>query len=470
MGPDAVLVRVPSKGGLARAHRAGSDSVLWESRAAVPALEALLGFDDFLGVVVGQDARGHVVSLNLRVGTLDTLGTERISTGTVAQGSSVYGLDAQGKVVRLTPAGSWTWTPTGGATQLIPNTDGSLLVLGGTANRTDIRRLVPPESRILDSTSVPAVRLAARTMAGDRLWLVSGRELRALRARELTQVLDLTLRDSVVALEPTPSGDRLFLASVTDGLRIVDRYAEDFVGMVELPTPATALRMDPDGRYLLARAKGTDSVYVISIGTARVVNTLAAPWRDDLPLVTPEGHVLVLRGDAAVLVDAETGRERRRYPNGAADRWMLLRWNGFRPRAAGLDRPVEFEEYAADSAKADSALAALIAARYGDLSGITRAAPAEPSAASATAEEAPAGADAGRGTWTVSFATLLDETRARQLAETIVVDGRTARVVSGDRDGVPVWRVLLGPYDSRQDAERAGMRSRLSYWVFEGIP
>ena len=182
MGPDAVLVRVPSKGGLARAHRAGSDSVLWESRAAVPALEALLGFDDFLGVVVGQDARGHVVSLNLRVGTLDTLGTERISTGTVAQGSSVYGLDAQGKVVRLTPAGSWTWTPTGGATQLIPNTDGSLLVLGGTANRTDIRRLVPPESRILDSTSVPAVRLAARTMAGDRLWLVSGRELRALRA------------------------------------------------------------------------------------------------------------------------------------------------------------------------------------------------------------------------------------------------------------------------------------------------
>ncbi len=308
-------------------------------------------------------------------------------------------------------------------------------------------------------------------MAGDRLWLVSGRELRALRARELTQVLDLTLRDSVVALEPTPSGDRLFLAGVTDGLRIVDRYAEDFVGMVELPTPATALRMDPDGRYLLARAKGADSVYVISIGTARVVNTLAAPWRDDLPLVTPEGHVLVLRGDAAVLVDAESGRERLRYPNGAADRWMLLRWNGFRPRAAGLDRPVEFEEYAADSAKADSALAALIAARYGDLSGITRAAPSEPSAASATEEEeAPAGADAGRGTWTVSFATLLDETRARQLAETIIVDGRTARVVPGDRDGVPVWRVLLGPYDSRQDAERAGMRSRLSYWVFEGVP
>jgi hypothetical protein len=33
-----------------------------------------------------------------------------------------------------------------------------------------------------------------------------------------------------------------------------------------------------------------------------------------------------------------------------------------------------------------------------------------------------------------------------------------------------VWRVLLGPFDTRQAAERAGITSRLSYWVFEGAP
>ena len=58
----------------------------------------------------------------------------------------------------------------------------------------------------------------------------------------------------------------------------------------------------------------------------------------------------------------------------------------------------------------------------------------------------------------------------RIVAAKIDVDGRRARVVPGNRDGVPVYRVLLGPYDSRQAAERAGMASRLSYWVFEGAP
>jgi hypothetical protein len=38
------------------------------------------------------------------------------------------------------------------------------------------------------------------------------------------------------------------------------------------------------------------------------------------------------------------------------------------------------------------------------------------------------------------------------------------------RDGVTVFRVVLGPFDSRQEAERAGMLSRMSYWVFEGAP
>lgn len=468
MGLDAVLIRVPTGGGVVRAHRADSDSLLWTSRTAGPALEEIVGFDDFLGLVMARDPRGRVIAINLRLGTLDTLGAERVGGIVVSEGSAVYGLDASGRVVRLTPSATWNWSVPGGVTSLIPAPDGSLLILAGSASRSTLRRVIPPEARVLDSAEVPAVRLAARTQAGDRLWFVTDSGLFSLHGRQLTRVLRLALRDSVVALAPTPSGDRIFLALADDGVRVVDRYAEKFTDAVDLPTPATALRMDPDGRYLLARARTGDSLYVISIGTNRVVNTIAAEWRADLPLVTPAGNVLVARGASAVLVDAETGRERLHYATGGTDRWALLRWNGFRPRAAGLDRPVEFEEFAADSARADSALAALIAARYGDLSGLTRAAPLEPE------ERAPEEPDArpavGRGTWTVSFATLLDQTRADELARTIEVDGRRARVVPGDRDGVPVFRVLLGPFNSRQEAERAGMASRLSYWVFEGVP
>jgi cell division septation protein DedD len=148
-----------------------------------------------------------------------------------------------------------------------------------------------------------------------------------------------------------------------------------------------------------------------------------------------------------------------------------VRWDGFRPRAAGLDRPVEFEEYVADSAETESAVAALIASRYGDLGSIGRAEPMTPAPTTQGQTEPPARSETqDRGTWTVSFATLLTEDRARTMADSISVDGKRARVVPGNRDGVPVWRVLLGPFDSRQAAERAGMASQLSYWVFEGMP
>lgn len=471
IGPDAILVRVPADGGIVRAHRVGSDSVLWESRDRAPAIGSVLGFDEFLGLVMVQDRQGAVSAVNLRLGTVESLGEERLRDDLVAEGAAAFGFNRQGRVVRLTASGPWSWDVPGGATTLIPNPDGSLLVLNGSASRTTLRRVIPPETTVTDSASIPAARASARTLAGDRVWFLTDSGLLAIGARELNRTLLLPMRDSVIAMVPTPSGDRVFLATATDRLRIVDRYAERERGSVELPAPVRALRMDPDGHYLLAAVAGQDSTYVISIGTSRVVNTLATAWRRDLPIVTPEGRVLVAQENDAVLVDAESGRERMRYTGGASDQWELVRWNGLRPRAAGLDRPVEFEEFAADSAAADSALTAMIAARYGDLGSIARAgagSPASPTDAGAAQDRREA--IGARGTWTVSFATMLVQERAEAMADSIVVDGRHARVVPGNRDGVPVYRVLLGPFDSRQAAERAGMTSRLSYWVFEGAP
>lgn len=470
-GLDAVLLRLPAGGGVARAHRAGSDSVLWQSRDRVPTIAATLSFDDFLGVVLAQDRSGRVVAVDLRLGTVETLGEERLQGDVVAEGSAVFSLDSEGRVLRLTPVATWNWPAPGGASVLIPSPDGSLMLLATRGGSTTVRRVIPPETRVIDSTTIPGVRLAARTPVGDRVWFVTDSGLVSLANRDLSRALALPLSDSVIALEPTPSGDRVFLSTARGRLRIIDRYAEEERGTIALPTQGVALRMDPDGRYLLVRATGADSIYVVSLGTARVVNTIAAPWRDDLPLVTPEGNILVAQGDDALLVDAESGRERLRYTGGASDIWSLVRWNGFRPRAAGLDRPVEFEEFAADSAAADSALAALVAARYGDLGGVARSTPlpVQPRPAE-TGGTDPRRAPSMSGTWTVSFATLLSETRARAMADSIVVNGRHARVVGGTRDGVPVYRVLLGPFESREAAERAGMSSRLSYWVFEGAP
>jgi cell division septation protein DedD len=70
----------------------------------------------------------------------------------------------------------------------------------------------------------------------------------------------------------------------------------------------------------------------------------------------------------------------------------------------------------------------------------------------------------------VQFASLLSEERARAVSSEIRVDGQHPRVVTTRTDGTPVYRVILGPYPTRSDAERIGKASGHSFWVIEGIP
>src|SRR5690606_11110510 len=118
IGPDAVLLRVPSDGGVAQAFRLGSDSVLWESRERAPATSELLGFDDFQGVLLGAGRDGRVYSVDLRLGSVTPLSSERLGSELKAEGGAVFGLDDQGRVLRLTQVAAWSWNPRGGADEL----------------------------------------------------------------------------------------------------------------------------------------------------------------------------------------------------------------------------------------------------------------------------------------------------------------------------------------------------------------
>ena len=62
------------------------------------------------------------------------------------------------------------------------------------------------------------------------------------------------------------------------------------------------------------------------------------------------------------------------------------------------------------------------------------------------------------------------ETRAKALALTIRVDNKPVHVVKGTRDGVAIWRVVYGPFTTRDEAERAGRKTGLPFWVYEDAP
>jgi cell division septation protein DedD len=260
-------------------------------------------------------------------------------------------------------------------------------------------------------------------------------------------------------------------------LRVIDRYREGETGTVTLPGAVSELRMDPLGRYLIARPVQGDSAWVVALGTQRVLGAVATNWRPDLPIVAPDGKLVLTSGNDVRFVDAETLRPASSVRGGAKDFWQFILWDGFRPRNAALDAPVHFETR--DTVRDSAAVAARAADTLGapDLSGIGQVPPAVSSGTQQSVSAAPApGATPNVAVpprasgFVVSFATLLSEPAARAEASRVKVDGEQARVVTSSVGGRPVYRVVLGPYASRAEADRVGKRAGHAYWIYEGVP
>lgn len=443
-GPQALVLRIPRVGGPPRVHAyPKTDSVVWTGDPA-PTPAEVLAFDDESGSVAYRDQEGRAVLLELRLGTITVASSQKLSGLASANGNAIFGIATDGSVVRMTPAGDWTYKPPQPARALFPQPNGELLIATGTGAKTRLLKVFPPDRRMLEDIPFPVATRTVRTELGDRLYLAVDSGLAVLRTRTMDWAATIRLSEPIAVMAASPSGDRVF--ALTDSRRqiaIIDRFRESVTDRLDLPARAQDLRVDPFGRYLLARAETGDSIWIVAIGTQRLIGGIRGAWRSDLPFVSYDGAVAVANGDDVLIIDGETLRQRGRVRGGAQDYWYPFLWDGFRPRAALLDEPVNFDSVAVDSTAADS-LAEDAAGRVADT-------------------VAPKG-------FIVSFAAFLVEERARELASRIHVGGENARVVTTSRDGATIYRVILGPFLTREEADRAGRESRQSYWVFEGEP
>lgn len=456
-GPDNLVLRVARGGGTARVYAYPRlDTVVWSAGAA-PAPARVFAFDEEAGTIAYVDAKGQPARIDFRQGSAATVSRTRLTGITSSDGSAIYAVAADGQVQRYAPATSvWKWKPPLPARALFPQPDASLLVLGERTGGSVVWRLRPPSTDIVDSAVLPRVDRALRTQVGDRLYLGAQRELAGIRTRTMERTPTIAFDAPIEVLAATPSGDRVFVVTRdARAVRVVDRYREEVSGTIELGRVIDDLRVDPLGRYLLVHPAKSDSTLVVALATNRVVGAVLTAWRADLPFVAPDGGIALAQGADVIIVDGESLRPTTRVRAGAADFWYPFRWTGFRPRAAALDRPVEFEGPVADSA----APAADSAAPPPD----SAAAPATPAPPRDTAPRRAPG-------YTVSFAALLVPEKARELASQIRVGGQTPRVVAATRDGATIYRVVLGPFATREEADRVGRESRQSYWVYEGGP
>lgn len=465
-GPDPVVVRLPRTGGTARAFLfMALDSAIWRSTQATPPVDRVLAFDAENGFIAFTDTAGQPGWVDLRLGTVRRPPKGVFTSLISADGWSVYGVTAKNEILRMTPSGDWQQASTRRVRRLIPTPDGTVLAVLETAKGEGLLvRMRPPDDEITDSVAIPLADRAAITPVGDRVYLGSGAGLLSVLPNDVGQLERYTADDDILAIAPTPSGDRVFMANKgSPRLERFNRYSGEIENSVRLPGLVTELRMDPLGRYLLARPVKGDSAWVVSLGGDELIGTVSTRWRDDLPAVAVDGTIVALRGGDVAFVDPRSNKASRTIEGGAKDTWFFTRWNGFRPRARGIDEPVSF--------RTGSSEAAPVLALPGTTS--TAARPVDTATVDSppppTTPTTPPAARA-RGGWTLSFAAVLSLDRAREVAASITVNGVKPRVAIGESNGTPVYRVVLGPYASKDDAERAGKASGHSFWVFEGVP
>ena len=484
-GPDQIILRIPRSGGAVRAYRYPQlDSVIWTSGTNAAPPGHVLAFDADAGSLAYVDRNGTPGRIDLRSGTVGVATRTKLTSVASSDGWSIYGIAANGAITRLTPSGDWTFAPSKRARLVLPQSDGTLLVLTDHGSELGVIRVRPPDTDVMDSAAVPDAPRILHAQAGDRVYFGIDSSLIALRSRTLQMTVPLRLDDGVRAVAPTPSGDRLFVATDSSHkLVVVDRFRDQIERSIDLPGVVSALRMDPLGRYVIARAAKGDSAWIIAVGTARVIGSVTTEWRDDLPLVAPDGALLLSHGDDVAIVDGETLEPRSTIRGGAQDFWHVITWNGFRPRAGGLDRPVTFADSDSSSqASPDTGATATPAPKaipdtangqtvpIGNPPRAPIPRPAPPRLPVDTSSKAAPTQPAATRGWIVSFAAFVSEAPARQRAATITAEGQKARVVTGQTNGTTIYRVILGPYPTKADAERVGRASRESFWVYEGNP
>ncbi len=423
--PPSSLLRLPSRGGNALVYRVPSLLASeWHSEGKLPELRRAVGADLDQRVVYALDAKGTIVLLDLESGRFRSF-LPRVRSVTMGPNGTLFTVDDSSVVTqtsRRTPvrmrtrlAGPLRALAGSKDDQLVTVTAGArdnMLVLGGDAPDT--------------VASLPDGPVAASPW-GDLLAVAadSGVVIVDPQSRARPRFIKVNGKARLVAF--SPSGHRLWIADGEDRIHVLNRYTGEELDKVKLPGPAAELRPDPWGRWLMVRPEQGDSVWLIDVATNKVAGRLRSSWSFDAPTVTNQGLILLKQG--ADLVVADLTREgwpvAGRIPDGAADLWLPLAWT---------------PESATESA----------------------------SVPDSTAEVAPdsTGTVPVKATVYLQVSSSQNPAWARDLAGQLRDAGLPASVLepSSPDEG---YRVVLGPYPSRDEAEAAGRKLGRPFFIYQ---
>jgi hypothetical protein len=278
----------------------------------------------------------------------------------------------------------------------------------------------------------------------ERIWATSRGLLLTLVSTDRGRRLDLLGRAGQVASMEIPAGllavtrwGDLGVVAADSGL-VGFRTAPDGIhdaGFRRLAYPVTSVTFSAAGHHLFVATANLELLVVNRFfldgdgdegilqrypAELTTVVTVAGSWEADLPTIAGDGTVLVRQGDDVVAIDPETGARVGRVEDAAGDRWLALSWTARRPT---LQLAQETEADPVEVPEGED-----IYQYFAQLS--------------STSNEA----------WALARR---DELRGAQL---------NAQVIYPD-EYYYGYRVVLGPYATREDAHDMGRRLGQPYFV-----
>jgi hypothetical protein len=422
-----VAIRIPAKGGVPRVYRLpGLAEIPSAIRGKLPPVTRVIGLDLEAEFLYAATAKNEVLALDLGSARVDTVATG-IEQATLGPDGTLYTVDAKRRVVSVARRLRVAWPqPLPGAPQQLFGAADQRLVVADPPTLVTAGADQPPTSRPL-----PAGSDVAATRWGDLVAVAADSGVVLMDPLGRREPAFVRLADHPRSLVFSPSGHRIYVARRTEpGLAAIDRYEREEIDGIALPLPAATIRLDPLGRWLLAKPSAGDSVWVVDLPVKRLVGSVPSAWRVDLPAIAPDGALLVRQGEDVVAYRPDSLVETGRAKGGAADFWTLTAW---RPRGAYR------------GAFADA--------------GTPAVPPGGPSADTVGPE----------GPMYVQVSTSQNEAWSSEMAQQLSRAGLAARVL-GPRNPDDGYRVVLGPYPTRAQAETIGRKLGRPFWIYQPTP
>jgi cell division septation protein DedD len=459
---DAALLRVSRSGGNAQLLHANTLTPReWIITGGLPTMARILGASGSEDqTVYGADNAGRLVSIDLK-GQRSRLVPTSARQLTAALDGTILGVDSAHHPVRFSGAtanalkasvehGAVLLRGPGDQVLTVGNRPGTLQVLGANG---EVRHVAIPAGH---ATPTWVGDLVAVTTDSGVFFVDPSGKAPARKA----PARFLKLRGTPTVAAFSPSGHRLYVARKTGGLVMVDRFTRTQLRTLPPAGAAEALRADRSGRWLLARAGTADSVWVIDLSRWSIAWSGTAPWSDDLPQVV-DGQTLLIRRKAdvvAIELGAAVPPERGLLVGGAADLYIMLPWvpkGGGQPAAALATTPGATRSPTEVSGTVPRPDTGTIGT-----GGSQRAVPAS--------SAAPSNATTG-GKLYIQVSASQNQEWAKALAKQLKDGGFPATVLE-PRAADESYRVVIGPYLTREDADAVGKRLGRPYFILTPGP